>query len=383
MNKRKIVSVTGSRAEYGLASNVFRAIKNHPKLELSLIVTGMHLSDDFGYTIKEIEKDDFEIAAKLKILIAEDTNVAMAKSIGKCILQLVDVLEKIKPDILLVLTDLSHSLAAAVVGTYMNISIAHIHGGDVSGHVDEPVRHAITKLSHIHFPATKKSAERILKMGEEPWRVLTVGTPSLDTILKQSFSTKKEVIEKFSLDTNQPLILVVQHPVTMDTKNAAEQMKETMEALKELNYQAIVIYPNADVGGRRMIKIINQYKKYPKIQTYKSLPYKDYLGVMNVANVMVGNSSSGIIEAPSFHLPFVNIGSRQKDRERSENVIDVNYDKEEIKEAIDKTFNDKRFIEKVKKCKNPYGDGKTGERIADILSKIKINSRLLEKRLTY
>ncbi len=383
MKKRKIVSITGSRAEYGLTSNVFREIKNHPKLELSLIVTGMHLTKEFGLTIKEIEKDGFEISAKIENLTAEDTSRAMTKSVGKCLLHLPDILEKINPDVLLVLTDLGHSLASAIVGTYMNIPIAHLHGGDVSGTVDEPVRHAITKLSHIHFPATKKSAERILKMGEEPWRVFIVGSPSLDRILNRKFSSKSDLIKKFNLDANQPLILVVQHPVTTDIENAAKQMKETMETIRELNYQTIVIYPNADAGGRKMIKVINQYKNYPKIQIYKSLPYEDYLDIMNIASVMVGNSSSGIIEAPSFHLPFVNIGIRQQGREKVENVIDVDYDKEEIKKAIEKAINDKKFIEKVKSCKNPYGDGKAGIKIADILSKIKIDHHLLEKRLTY
>lgn len=383
MKKRKIVAITGSRAEYGLTSSILKAIKNHPKLKLSLIVTGMHLSQEFGYTLKEIEKDGFEIAAKIENLISEDTGRAMVKSIGKCVLKLADVLEKIKPDILLVLTDLGHTLAGAIAGAYMNTPVAHLHGGDVSGNIDESVRHAITKLSHIHFPATKKSAERIIKMGEDPWRVFVVGAPGLDSILKKKLISSKEIAKKYKLDLSQPILLVSQHSVIMEIENVASQMRETMEAIRELKFQAIVIYPNADPGGRKMIKVIKKYRKFPFIQIYKSLPHKDYLSLMKIASVMVGNSSSGIIEAPSFRLPVVNIGTREEGRERAGNVIDVDYDKREIKRVIEKAISDRRFKEKIRKFKNPYGDGKAGIRIVNILSKIKINKKLLNKKIIY
>lgn len=379
MKKRKIVAITGTRAEYGLATSIFRSIDNHPNLELGLIATGMHLSRKFGYTVKEIEKDKFKIVARIKNLFPEDTGIAMAKSIGKCMLDTIEILEKSKPDILLVLTDLGHTLAGAIVGAYMNIPVAHVHGGDVSGTVDEPARHAITKLSHIHFAATKKSAERILKMGEEPWRIYTVGAPGLDSILNEKIISPKKLAKKFNLDLSAPIILVVQHPVTTEVEDAEEQMKKTMEVIKELGHQSIVIYPNADAGGRKIIKVIEQYKKYGFIKIYKNLPRFVYLGFMNIANVMVGNSSSGIIEAPSFHLPVINIGTRQSGRERSINVIDVDHDKKAIKKAI----YDKKFREEVKRCKNPYGDGKAGIRIANILSKIKIDKKMLQKKITY
>jgi len=303
--------------------------------------------------------------------------------VGKCVLELAPILEKIKPDILLVLTDLGHTLAGAIAGAYMNIPVAHLHGGDVSGSVDESVRHAITKLSHIHFPATKKSAERIIKMGEEPWRVYTVGAPGLDSILSKKLLSQREIAKKYKLNLSKPILLVIQHPVTTEVEDAALQMKETMEAIKELGYQTIIIYPNADAGGRRMIKVIERYKKYPFIKIFKSIPRKDYLSLMKITNVMVGNSSSGIIESPSFHLPVINVGARQIWRERADNVIDVDYNKNQIKKAIKKALFEEKFKEKVKKCKNPYGGGKSGIRIANILSKIKINKKLLQKKLTY
>lgn len=379
---RKIAAITGTRAEYGLSKSIFTAIQKHPNLELELIVTGMHLSKDFGYTFKEIKRDRFKTAI-LNTLYSEDTGAGMTRTIGRCVLQLADTLEDMKPDILLVLTDLGHTLAGAIAGAYMNIPVAHLHGGDVSGTVDEPVRHAITKLSHIHFPATKKSAERIIKMGEESWRVHVVGAPGLDAILNEKLIKPEKIAKKYNLDLSKPIMLMVQHSVTTESDEVVKQIRETLNAVVELKHQTVLIYPNADAGGRRMIKVIKKYEKYPFIKTFKSLPRKDYLSLMKVASVMVGNSSSGIVEAPSFHLPVINIGNRQEGRERAGNVIDVGYSKNEIINAIRKTLYERKFKEKVKKCKSPYGDGKASQRIVKVLSGIKIDKKLLQKRITY
>jgi len=380
---KKIAVVTGTRAEYGILVPVLRAIRANPQLDLALIVTGMHLSEEFGSTIKEIERDGFKIDAKVEMLHAKDTGGAMAKSIGKCVGEMADVLERMKPDILLLLGDRPEMLAGAVAASYMGIPIAHLHGGEVSGGVDEPVRHAITKLAHIHFPATDKSAKRIIKMGEDPSRIFIVGGPSLDTILNEKLPKQAELARKYSLDLSKPILLVLQHPVVTEADEAAAQIKETLDAIVELERQAIVIYPNADAGGRRMIKVIKRYDKYPFIKSFKSIPYADYLGLMGVASVMVGNSSSGIIEAPSFHLPVINIGTRQRGRERSTNVIDAGHKKEEIIRSIDKALHDKKFRNKVKMCKNVYGDGKSSQRIVKVLSEIKVTPELLKKKITY
>ncbi len=380
--KRKIVYITGTRADYGLMFSVLNAIKNHPKLDLILIVTGMHLMSEFGETIKEIEKDDFEIY-QINETYEKDDKESMAIFVGRCVNKFVDAFNCIHPDIVLLLGDRGEMLAGAVAGAYMNILVAHVHGGDVSGTVDEPVRHAITKLSYIHFPATKKSAERIIRMGEEKWRVHVVGAPGLDTILNEKVIESKEIARKYDLNLSKPIVLMVQHPVTTESDDAVKQVRETLNASVELKHQTILIYPNADAGGRRMIKAIKKYEKYDFIKTFKSLPRKDYLSLMKTASVMVGNSSSGIIEAPSFKLPVVNIGTRQEGRERAENVIDVGYSKNGIIKAIKKALYDKKFKEKIKKCKNPYGDGNSGERIAKVLSEIKIDKKLLQKRITY
>jgi UDP-hydrolysing UDP-N-acetyl-D-glucosamine 2-epimerase len=343
----------------------------------------MHLSREFGYTIKEIIKDGFKIDAKVEMLHEKDTGAAMAKSIGKCIIKMTEVLEETKPDILVLLGDRAEMLAGAVAASYTGIPIAHLHGGEISGSIDDSVRHAITKLAHIHFPATQKSAERIIKMGEDPSRVFVVGAPALDTILNEKLPEPSELSKKYGIDLSKPILLALQHPVVTEYEDAADQMKETLDAIVELEHQTILIYPNADAGGRNMIEVIKKYKKYPFIKSFKSLPYRDYLGLMKIAWVLIGNSSSGIIEAPSFHLPVVNIGTRQTGRERSTNVIDVGYDRGEIINAVKKALYDSKFREKVANCKNPYGDGKAAQRIAKILASIKITPSLLQKKINY
>ena len=381
---RKIAVVTGSRAEYGILYPVLKAIEGHPGLRLSLVVTGMHLSHEFGYTVQDIEEDGFKIDAKVNMLPSEDTLESMAESIGVGITGLAQTWGKLRPDIILLLGDRVEPLAAAIAGAYMNIPIAHIHGGDSPrGGLDEYARHAITKLAHIHFPATEKSAERIIKMGEDGWRVHTVGSPALDTILNETLLPADTLAEKLGISLTQPLILLVQHPVTTQVDEAPKQMRETLEAIVTLGYSTVLIYPNSDAGGRSIIEVIKQYEKYPFIKTFPNLPNKEYLSLMKMAGVMVGNSSSGIIEAPSLGLPVVNIGIRQEGRERGNNVIDVGHNKQEIIKGIEKALTDNEFLAEVKKCESPYGKGKAAPRIVEILSQVEITPQLLQKEITY
>ncbi|OGO58328.1 MAG: UDP-N-acetyl-D-glucosamine 2-epimerase, UDP-hydrolysing [Chloroflexi bacterium RBG_19FT_COMBO_47_15] len=382
--KRKVAVVTGTRAEYGALYPVLKAIEQHPKLQLLLIATGMHLSHEFGYTVRELEKDGFHIDARVDMLLSNDTLLAMSKSIGIGIMGLAQTWEQIQPDVIVVLGDRVEPLAAAIAGSYMNIPVAHIHGGDTGkGGLDESARHAITKFAHIHFPATKESAERIIGMGEDRWRVHTVGSPALDAILNEPLLPPKIIAKKLGLDLSRPVILVVQHPVTTQVEEAPEQMRETLEAIVEIGYPTVLIYPNSDAGGRRMIGIIKEYDKHPFIKTFKSLPRKEYLSIMKISSVMVGNSSSGIIDAPSFGLPVVNVGIRQEGRERGKNVIDVAHKESDIARALKRALSDKKFLREVKKCENPYGDGRAGPRIVEALSQIAITPRLLQKKSTY
>ncbi len=382
---REIAVVTGTRAEYGIFKPILKAIEAKPSLRLSLVVTGMHLSHEFGYTVKEIEKDGFSISAKVKMLSNSDTLEAMAQSVSKGISGMARTWAQSRPDIVLVLGDRVEPLAAAIAGAYMNIPVAHIHGGDtcIGGNIDDSNRHAITKFAHIHFPATRKSAERIIKMGEDKWRVHMVGSPALDAISNEPLLSREVLAERFGLDLSQPLILLIQHPVTTQVDEAANQMRETLEAIIAINYPIVLIYPNADAGGRRMIEVIKEYEGHQFIQTFKSLPRREYLSLMKVVSVIVGNSSSGIVDAPSFGLPAVNIGIRQEGRERGNNVIDVGHNKQEIVKAIEKALNDKEFLNENKKGENPYGDGKASQRIAEILSKVEITPELIQKKITY
>ena len=377
---RKILYITGTRADYGLMRSVLFEMEKNPDIDLELAVTGMHLMKEFGMTINDIKKDSFRFHT-VDATFQEDNKSSMVNFIGEFIKLLSQLVLKINPDIILLLGDRGEMLGGAIVGAYLSIPTAHLHGGEITSTVDEYARHAITKIVNIHLPATEKSAERIIKMGENPDNVFVVGAPGLDYILSEKLIDPQIIGEKYSLDLSKPIILLVQHPTTLESKSAAQQARETLDALVELENQTIIIYPNADAGGRKIIEVIKDYEDYPFIQTYKSIPSIEYLSLMNVASVMVGNSSSGIIEAPSFKLPAVNIGSRQEGRERASNVIEVKHDKEEIKNAIKKAIYNKEFKEIVQNSENPYGDGKTGKRVADILSNITLDNKLMNKKL--
>ena len=382
---RKIAAVTGTRAEYGILRPVLKAIDAHPELELALVVTGMHLLHEFGDTVKEIERDGFKIDARVDMLLASDTLSGMAKSVGLGIFGMAQTWEQLRPHIVLVLGDRLESFAATVASAYMHIPVAHLQGGDtgIGSNIDNPNRHAMTKFAHIHLPATEEARERIIKMGEEEWRVYNVGSPALDSVLNEELLPSEEIVRKYSVDLSQPLILLIQHSVTTQVDEASHQMRITLEAIKELSLQTILIYPNSDAGGRKMIEIIKQYEDNPHIKIYKNIIHKEYLSLMQMASAIVGNSSSAYIEAPSFGLPAIQIGIRQKGREKGNNVIEIGHDKQEIVKAIEKALTDKEFLAEVKKCENPYGDGKTGPRVAEILNKIEVTPELIRKKITY
>lgn len=379
---RKIAYISGTRADYGLMQSTLIEINNNPQLRLEVIVTGMHLMEEFGATVCEIEKDGFTFHI-IEETYEKDDRASMARFVGELIIKLTDKLKEISPDAILLLGDRGEMLAGAIVGVYLGIPLAHVHGGEISSTVDDSARHAITKLSHIHLPATKKSAERIIKMGESKENVFVVGAPGLDSILHEKLIEPKGIAQMYDLDLSRPIAIVIQHPVSTEIDHARCQMQQTLDSVLELKIQTFLIYPNADAGGREMIEVIKKYENSPYIKTYKNIPRKEYLSLLNVASVLIGNSSSGIIEAASFKLPVVNIGSRQRGRERAENVIDSEYRKEDIISKTLKCLNDENFKRKVKTCKNPYGEGKTGEKIAEILCKINLDEKLLQKKMGY
>lgn len=379
---RKILYISGTRADYGLIQSTLRNIANHPELKLEIIATGMHLMEEFGTTVNEIRKDEFTYHI-IEATYKKDDRRSMVEFIGVLLQKLSLKIKEINPDIILVLGDRGEMLAGAIAGVYLGIPVAHIHGGEVSSTVDDFTRNATTKLAHIHFPATELSAERIIKMGEPEETVFVVGAPGLDSILYERLIGSEKIADTYGLDLSRPIIVVIQHPVSMEIEYAQDQIRQTLDAMVDLKFQTVVIYPNADAGGRQMIEIINSYEHNPNLKVYKSIPRKEYLSLLKVASVLVGNSSSGIIEACSFRLPVVNIGTRQKGRERGENVIDADYEKGDIKSKIFMCLHDENFKQKVKNCNNPYGNGKAGEKITEILRSININEKLLQKKLSY
>ncbi len=379
---KKILYISGTRADYGLMRSVLFRINRHPGMELHIAATGMHLMPEFGSTIDEIYRDGFTCHS-VDATYMQDTKESMALFIGRFIQECVHLTEDLKPDFILLLGDRGEMLGGAVVGTYLGIPVLHLHGGEITGTVDEIARHAITKMSHIHLPATEESAQRIIKMGEEPDRVHVVGAPGLDQVLETEFLSPEEISKRYNLDLSRPVILVVLHPVTLDSGDPASQMRRTMEAIRELSEQSIVIYPNADAGGRAMIEEIKTFERCQNIQEFPSIEHRDFLSLLKISSVIIGNSSSGIIEAPSFGVPAINIGPRQKGRQRGANVIDCGYDKHEIISATRHALYDKEYRARVLRAKNPYGDGKTGERVIHILEQVRVTPDLIQKKMTY
>jgi UDP-N-acetylglucosamine 2-epimerase (non-hydrolysing)/GDP/UDP-N,N'-diacetylbacillosamine 2-epimerase (hydrolysing) len=378
---RKVAVVTGTRAEYGLSRSAFRAIQAHPELELLVIVTGMHLMEEFGYSCRLIEEDGYRIAFRTDVIQREDTQFAMAETLGRNVIAISKALRDIKPDIMLVLTDLGHTLAGAIAAAHLNIPVAHIHGGDVSGTIDELIRHATTKFSHIHFPASRLSAERIAKMGEERWRIFMCGAPGVDEIKNTEPLDKGTIFRKYRLEREERFILVLQHPVTTEG-DVRREIAATIGAIQDLEMRTLIIYPNVDAGGRIIIDAYQALATKSYVDMYKNIPRKDYLSLLKHAACLVGNSSSGIIEAPYFRLPVVNLGSRQRNRERAGNVIDVEPDRHAIVRAV-KEATSGAFGKKLDRIKNPYGEGDVGKQIAQVLAEIEINDRLINKVLTY
>lgn len=380
---RKIAVVTGTRAEYGYLKPLMNAIKKDGELKLIPVVTGMHLLADFGNTYKIVEKD-FPESVKVRMNLGGDSLKDMANYLSSGVKNFAEFFSDSSPDIVVVLGDRSESFAVSLAAMYLNISIAHINGGDVSGGtIDESIRHAITKIAHIHLVHTKENAERIVKMGEDKKRIFVTGALTLDTILNKDLKSKDEVFKKYNLNPDEATLLVVQHPITTLKDKGYSQMSELLLALDSIKEQTVMLYPNCDSGGKNLIKLIKKYEKKSYLKVFKSLPHEDYLSIMKSASLMIGNSSSGIIEAPSFKIPVINIGGRQKGRTRSENIIDVEPNKDKILDAINYVTNNKNFTKKVKLCKNKFGDGKASQKIVTILKDIEISDKLIQKQITY
>lgn len=378
----KVAYVSGTRADFGLMLPILRAIEQSPKLELDVYVTGIHLMPEFGLTVDEVLKE-FPQAKKIDAVFETDSREGMAKFTGVFLNKVVDAFSADKPDFVLTLGDRPEMLCTALACLYMGMPTGQVHGGEKTSTVDELARHAITKLSHVHFPATEESAERIIKMGEDAWRVHTVGAPALDVILNVPLPTREEICKKFNIDPKGQFLLVAQHPVSGEVEQAGEQMEQTLAAVKNFNIPAVVVYPHADAGGRAMIAVIEKEKTNPLLRVVPSMAHTTFLALEREAAVWVGNSSGALIEAASFKTPVVNVGTRQHGRQRGRNVLDAGYSVEEIIVAVEKSLHNEEYKRMLQTIQSPWGDGKTGPRVAKILEDLVIDSKLLSKQISY
>jgi UDP-hydrolysing UDP-N-acetyl-D-glucosamine 2-epimerase len=380
--KRKVCVVVASRANYGRIKSLLTAVKSHPDLQLQLIVSASALLYRFGNVIEVIERDGFKPDATIYYIVEGENPTTMAKSTGFAIMELATHFSNMKPDVVVTIADRFETLATAVAASYMNIPVAHTQGGEVTGTIDESVRHAVTKMSHIHFPATPHAAERLKRMGEVPGDIYITGCPSLD-ILKSLDLNLGTLFDRpggvgTSIDGTKPYLVVLQHPVTTEYGQGLSQVQQTIDAVARLNMQAVVLWPNVDAGSDDISKGWRQFRESGKakaIHFVRNFPVEDYARLINNCACLIGNSSSAIREGALLGVPSVNIGTRQTGRERAANVIDVDYDSNAIYEAA---------IKQIKHGRYPsdplYGDGTAGKQIADILATAKFT---IQKRLAY
>ena len=380
--KRTIAVITTSRTDYSHLYWPLRELAAHPNVDLKLIVMGSHLSPEFGLTAREIQEDGFAIAASVETLLSSDTDIGMAKSIGLGVLSLADLLGGMRPNILLLIADRYEILAPASAALALRIPIAHIEGGEISeGAIDDAVRNAVTKMSHVHFTSTEKARARIISMGEEPWRVHRAGAPSLDHLRRSKLRTRNELEMELKLDLSKPSMVVAYHPVTI-SQDTTYEASALFAALSERSEQILFCYPNADAGSRSLIEQTRRFLNAGADgRIFVNLNTLVYWSLLACVDLMVGNSSSGIMETASLASPTVNVGFRQYGRERARNVLDAEADKQSILEKIEEARCN-RFKSSLEGMTNPYGDGHAAERIVEILTSVPLDADLLRKRTT-
>ena len=376
--KRKICVVTGTRAEYGLLYWLIKEIKKDEDLELQIIATGMHLSPEFGLTYKEIEKE-FKIDKKIEMILSSDTAVGISKSMGLAQISFAEAYEEIKPDIVVVLGDRYEIFSAVSAAMIARIPVAHLHGGEATeGLIDEPIRHSITKMSHIHFTATEEYKNRVIQLGEHPRRVFNFGGMGIENIKKLNLLSKEEFAKSINCKLNKRNLLVTYHPVTLEKQTSGKQFKELLSAIDELKRTNIIFSKaNSDTEGRIINQMIDEYVSYNSYKSvgFTSLGQLRYLSALQFVDAVVGNSSSGLAEAPSFKIGTVNIGDRQKGRKKASSVIDCEPNKNSILKAFEKLYS-QEFQKVVKETTNPYGDGCASKKIVEILKTVDLEKFL-------
>lgn len=373
---RRICYLTGTRADFGLMASTLRAIEKDPRLNLQLIVTGMHLSERYGGTISEIEAEGFEIVARVPVESKDASAAEMAANLGRMLLGFVPALQACRPDLLLLLGDRGEMLAGALAAIHLGIPVAHLHGGERSGTVDEPVRHAISKLAHLHLVSTPEARDRLIRMGERGDSIHVVGAPGIDGLTNTLRLERSSLCRDVGFDPGRPIGLLVFHPVLQESSDAARQVRDVLDAAAGM--QVLALMPNSDAGSEEVRLKLSEAAGQGEIALRTHLCRHEYIGWLAGCDVLFGNSSSGIIEAASFGTPVVNIGSRQNLRERNANVIDVPVEVGAIRSALAMALSRGRF-----EPFNIYGDGCAGHRIVELLSKSELNAALLAKCNAY
>ena len=378
---RRIAYLTGTRADFGLMLSTLRRLRATPGVEVTVFVTGMHLSAAYGDTVREVEASGLPIAASVPINIDERTPEAMANAIGQAVQGLTQALSVHRPDLLIVLGDRGEMLAGAIAALHLGIPIAHLHGGERSGTVDEPIRHAITKLSHVHLVASEESRDRVVRLGESPEQVHVVGAPSLDDIVGRRPVARAALMRRLDLPSEARYALVLFHPVVQEAQQAGRQTRALVQALRDealaQGLHAVWLAPNADAGAAAIVEEMRRASA-DRLRCFTHLPREDYLDALEGAEVLLGNSSSGIIEAASFGTPVVNVGSRQRLRQRNANTIDCEADAPAIAAALRRALQNGRYARD-----NVYGDGRAGARIANLLATHPLPRSLLDKTNAY
>lgn len=380
---RRILVLLESRATYGYSRNVMRAMKEFPNLELTTLVTGMHLMAEMGNSIELIEADGFPISATVPLEPSGKGRAAWSEAMGRGMAGFASAIDHLSPDIILLSGDRAETLTMCVTAAYMGIPLGHIQAGDKSGHIDDAARYAIAKLAHIHFASCADSADRLHKLGEQPFRIFNIGAPQLDDMIGRDFKRSSATIGNNHFQLDEPYILLVQHPVMAEREQAGHQIIETLKACLATGHRVVWIYPNSDLGFSEILSQIEQYRRTPRITVFANLERDDFLTLLANAAVLVGNSSSGILEAPTFKVPVVNIGNRQRGRPQASNILNCGYTSAEIGASIHTALTDAAFRKKAAEAVNPYGDGQSGPRICQTLSEIALDSRLIDKESTY
>lgn len=376
---RHICYVSGTRADFGLMRRTLDAVSRGNNLRLSIIATGMHLDERYGLTIRDIKAAGLPVAAEIRIESEGlATGVGMAHGISRMLEGVVDAFKRLRPDLILLLGDRGEMLAGAIAALHLNIPIAHVHGGERSGTIDESVRHAISKLSHFHFVATEQSRERLIRMGELSERTFVTGAPGLDGILQDASVSRTELLADLRLDSRQPISIFSFHPVVQEVGAVGVATSMVLEYLLRQGIQVVALKPNSDAGAAEICAALDRQAAHPALRVITHMPRHVFLSLMAVANLMVGNSSAGIIEAASFGLPVINVGSRQNLRERNANVFDVEPRADVLDEVLPRLLKQGRFP-----CVNVYGDGQASVRITELLRTLPLDNSILAKVNAY